>query len=414
MSRTGIFLIVMILFCIISNADYLSFEGVDNSNDFAADLFRILGRNKGNLFISPYSISSALYMTYAGARGNTAEQMKDLLNINLGPQDKDLHSNMKKIAGSLERLGISEGIELNIANSLWPQESYAFYNEYISLLGEFYSVSIFPVNYRDTEKARSGINQWVSEKTNNKISNMIPPGVLTPLTVMVLVNAVYFKATWQNEFDRDKTGEDDFFIKPDKKIRVNMMNRTDKYSYGELGNCQVLELPYADREISMFIILPQAGNSIETAAEAISAGYIKKIRQELAKYRVDVSLPRFRLSYAAGLTQVLQSMGMTDACDMGKADFTGMYDKQKAGGDNLYISDIRHKAFVEVNEEGTEAAAATSVTVARTSFQPPLEQKVFKADHPFIFMIVDNKTGAVLFIGRIENPDIQECSYEDN
>ncbi len=411
-SRIFLFLLLLmpVLLCPVLDAGDKSATAVDDNNAFAVDIFGELCRKEGNLFISPYSISSALAMTYGGAGGETATQMKDVLKLSL--PGNEVHRALSDIMQKLGRFGHEGKIRLMIANSIWPQEGYSFYSEFKELLKKYYSVNIFPVNFKDPEKVRRMINDWVSENTNGLIMDMIPPGALDPLTVMVLVNAVYFKASWDAEFDPGRTEKADFHLNSGEAVKADMMNRSGKLRYADYRGCKVLELPYSEREMSMFIVLPsEKGTGIlKKPQDLISGDFFRDMEQCMRYCRVDVSIPRFKLAYGVTLNAVLQSMGMTDAYDSNKADFTGMYDKAAAGGENLYISNVRHKAFVEVNEEGTEAAGVTSVEIKRTSAPPPMEKKRFLADRPFIFLIADNSTKSILFMGRIENPNIESSS----
>ena len=333
---------------------------VSGNNAFAFDLYSVVSSRDGNLFISPYSISSALAMTYAGARGNTAAQMADALHYDLAPEQ--LHESFS----ALSRLFNSGGktYRLSVANALWSQMGLSFLPEYISMAEKHYDAGLKEVDfvYR-TEEARSAINRWVEDKTEGKIIDLIGPGVLDPLTRLVLTNAIYFKGQWEQQFRPEQTEEAAFYLSSGKQAIVPFMHQIGTFKYAETGSTQVLELPYSGNELAMTILLPKPDSSL---AELSLSGY-------------------------------LQQLGMIDAFDDNIADFSGISDTF------LYITHVLHKAFIEVNEEGTEAAAATAVVVGTKSIRLDLP-KVFMADRPFVFLIRDVRTGSILFMGRMADP----------
>ncbi|HBK59873.1 MAG TPA: serpin family protein [Firmicutes bacterium] len=333
---------------------------VSGNNAFAFDLYSVVSSRDGNLFISPYSISSALAMTYAGARGNTAAQMADALHYDLAPEQ--LHESFS----ALSRLFNSGGktYRLSVANALWSQMGLSFLPEYISMAEKHYDAGLKEVDfvYR-TEEARSAINRWVEDKTEGKIIDLIGPGVLDPLTRLVLTNAIYFKGQWEQQFRPEQTEEAAFYLSSGKQAIVPFMHQIGTFKYAETGSTQVLELPYSGNELAMTVLLPKPDSSL---AELSLSGYLRQL-------------------------------GMIDAFDDNIADFSGISDTF------LYITHVLHKAFIEVNEEGTEAAAATAVVVGTKSIRLDLP-KVFMADRPFVFLIRDVRTGSILFMGRMADP----------
>ena len=369
---------------------------VESNSAFAINLYRQLRSREGNLFFSPYSISAALAMTYAGARGETEKQMAEVLHFSL--DQGTLHPAFAGLRRWLNQLQQAGNVTLYTANSLWPQSKYPFLREYLGLMQEYYDVSITPVDYEHApEAARQQINRWAQSRTRGKITDLVPPDLLDPLTVLVLVNAIYFKGKWGDEFDPDQTRPSRFHVSPEQTVTVPMMHQTTKAQYAEFEGLQALALPYRGETLSMLVLLPKETDGITDLEGDLSVDMLSSWRESLRQTKVRIYLPRFRMTHQFCLRKTLAAMGMIDAFVLGKADFTGM----DGGHDSLYIKDVVHKAFIEVNEEGTEAAAATAVAVARRArFEPP----TFRADHPFLFLIQENRTGTILFIGRVIDP----------
>ena len=370
---------------------------VGGNTRFALELYQKLRDREGNLFLSPYSISTALAMTYAGARENTARQMAAALHFS---QDtKQLHAAFADLAARLNAVQGKGKVKLHIANSLWPQKGYPILNEYRTLIKKYYGIEITPVDYKIArETARRMINAWVEKKTEGRIRNMIPPGVLDALTSLVLVNAIYFKGNWASQFNKTATQDESFHLSPNESVKVPMMKQERTFRYAEHENLQILELPYTGNDLSMVLLLPKGIDGIPDLEKALTSVNLEKWLNRLHDTKVSVLLPRFKMTSQFRLGETLKSMGMTDALNPNKADFSGM-----DGNRNwLYIGAVLHKAFVEVNEEGTEAAAATAVAMKRVAMPPP--PPTFRADHPFLFMIRDNGTGSILFMGRVADP----------
>ncbi len=364
---------------------------VDGGNKFALDLYQQLRTEDGNLFFSPSSISVALAMTYAGAAGETKAEMAKTLRFQM-PEDQ-LHDGMHAIQAYWTTPDKKKGIRLNLANRLWGQDSYQFLPEFLGITREIYSAELARLNFAQTEQARQTINGWVEDQTENKIMDLIPVGTINSATELVLTNAVYFHGIWTRPFKKDRTKEEAFHLTTSEKIKVPVMYRRDEYRYGEVDNVQLLELPYSDGSLSMVVLLPTEVDGLANLEAKLTFENLQRWIGCLSRRDVTVYLPKFKTTSQFEMGDTLKSLGMNTAFDPNKADLSGM-----TGGRDLFISAVIHKAFVDVNEEGTEAAAATGVIMVR-SVAP-----VFRANHPFVFMIRDNRNDAVLFMGRIQNP----------
>ncbi len=368
----------------------------DRNMAFAFDLYAELRTQPGNLFFSPYSISSALAMTYAGARGQTAEQMAHVLHFM--PDEQMVHAAFQELTRYFQDIQAEEGVALHIANALWLQQGIEVVETFPSTLETYYAAEMFQVNFQEAcEKARKRINAWVAEYTQQKIPELIPPGMLNAMTRFVLTNAIYFQGTWRQTFDEEQTRDMPFWVTPERKVTVAMMHQKTPLKYAENQDIQMLELPYTGQALSMLILLPNTKDGLAEIERRFDSCQLDSWIAALEQREVEVYLPRFKTSSSLSLSKILQNLGMTDAFSR-DADFSGIVRK---GG--LFISEVIHKAFVDVNEEGTEAAAATAV-VGLTSAAKPVPVPVFKADHPFVFFIREQKTGNPLFMGRIMNP----------
>lgn len=367
----------------------------EGNTSFALNLYGKVKEAEGNLFFSPYSISTALAMTYAGARGNTEKQMAEVLHFTLG--QKQLHPAFALLEAQLNAVQERGGIELSVANALWSQKDYVFLSEFLDLTKKHYGAGLNLVDFKTAcEAVRKKINAWVEEKTKNKIKDLIKPGILNPLTRLVLTNAIYFKGNWESQFKKTQTKEAPFWLAPGKSIKVPMMTQKQEFHYMENSNLQMLALPYVGNDLSMIVLLPKEVGGLAQIETALNVGNLITWTRLLRKGETLVFLPKFKMTSQFSLGKTLASMGMFDAFT-GKADFSGMTGKK-----DLYISSVIHKAFVDVNEEGTEAAAATAVTMKRLSMPAP--PPVFRADHPFIFLIRHNPSESILFLGRVVNP----------
>ncbi len=367
---------------------------VQGNSEFALALYHQLRTMKGNLFFSPYSVSAALAMIYAGARGNTEFQMAQVLHYLLNQEQ--LHPAFAWLQAILSALEKKGRFQLNVANSLWPQEEYPLREDFLALLKLYYGVLITAVNYGDSETARCIINTWVAEKTEGKIDELISFGMLDELNRLTVVNAIYFKSKWSNSFDQNLTCESPFWIAPDNQVQVMTMTQKQVYRYGEDVGLKILEIPYTKHNVSLVVFLPDELDGLVKFESTLSLDNLARWIRGLQMIEVEVHIPRFEMNSAFRLDDALQSMGMTEAFNH-QADFSGMTDCEK-----FFIGSVLHNAFIVVNEEGTEAAAATAIIMR--SFGYPEALPVFRADHPFVFLIRENSTGSILFLGRVVNP----------
>ncbi len=371
---------------------------VTDSNAFAFDLYHRL-TSSGNAIFSPYSIWLALVMTYGGARGTTAQQMAGVLHISQ-PGD-DIHPVLHGLDGSLPRRADNQSFRLAISNALWGQEDYPFRQEYLDLVHTNYGAGFQLADFkRDPEAARQQINAWVEKQTESRIKDLIQPGDVTALTRLILTNAIYFKASWKTQFTRGATKTDTFTLLDGGTVNVPFMNQTETFGYGDSKQMQAISLPYEGNQIAMLIVLPRPGQ-FEAVEAGLDAGQFQAMMGRIRNRKVALSLPRWKSEFTARLGQTLRDLGMVDAFDPAKADFSGM---GQEGAERLLISEAIHKAFIAVDEQGTEAAAATAV-IMRTLSGFIVEQPVkMRVDRPFLYAIYDKASGVILFLGRVVNP----------
>lgn len=370
---------------------------VNANNQLAFELYSQFNEESkdSNIFFSPYSISIALTMTYEGAKGQTAEEMQSVLHI---PEDANVRRpNFARIFNEINKK--EKKYKLSTANALWAQKDYSFLKEYTNNVEKYYGGKLTNLDFtRESEKSRQIINKWVEDQTNNKIKDLIPQGVLNAYTRLVLTNAIYFKGTWVKQFDEKDTKEEDFRIDSSNTVKVPMMRLIGdgvKFNYAETDEIQILEMPYHGEDLSMLIILPK-GNNFANIEKSITLEKLSEWKNMLNEQRVDIFIPRFKFKTKYFMAKALSDMGMPTAFGS-TADFSGM-----DGTRDLFIQNVIHQAFVEVNEEGTEAAAATGVVMGITSVGPRIP--IFRADHPFIFIIQESETGNILFLGRVSDP----------
>jgi serpin B len=369
----------------------------EDNNRFAFDLYaRLRTGQSDNLFCSPGSLSTALAMTYAGARGQTAEQMAQVLHFRL-PHEK-LHPAFGDLRRSWDVKGKERGIHLSVANRLWGQEGFHFQPGFLAATREHYGAELAQVDFaRQTEQSRQRINAWVEEQTQRKIQDLIPPGVLDTLSRLVLTNAIYLKGEWSERFRKEATQAAPFHISARQQTEVPLMHRQDDFRYWAGDGLKALELPYGKGDVAMLVLLPDEVEGLSALEARLTTENLARWQSGLRKQEVRVYLPRFKLTSQFQLAGTLKAMGMTRAFTPGEADLSGMSSEAE-----LYLSAVIHQAFVDVNEEGTEAAAATGIAVkAVAAIAEPAE---FRADHPFVFLIWDNRTGSILFLGRLVNP----------
>jgi serpin B len=373
---------------------------VEGNSAFAFELYQALKGKEGNLFYSPYSISLALAMTYAGANGETAQQMAATLQFLL--EQERLHPAFNWLDAELASRGQGaqgkDGKEfrLNIVNAIWGQKDYEFLPAFLDVLAENYGAGLRILDFvTETEKSRLAINDWVSDQTESRIKDLIPQGAIDAMTRLVLTNAIYFNAAWKYPFNEKLTANSPFYLLDGGQVTVPMMKQTESFGYTKGKGYQAIELPYDGDELSMVILLPASGN-FEAFEEGLQAQKVSDIISGLQPTEVALTMPQFEFDSDFSLKDTLAGMGMPIAFS-GAADFSGM-----TGNRDLCISEVIHKAFVAVDETGTEAAAATAVIMRLTAVpEHPAEVTI---DRPFIFLIRDIETGAILFVGRVLNP----------
>jgi serpin B len=368
------------------------------NNELALGVYGELRQEPGNLVFSPYSISTALAMTLGGARGETEAQIVRALRFSAAPQK--LHKAFAALQALVNGVQERGDVRLLVANALWPQERYALLEEYLSLVEQCYGAAVTPLDYQGAaEAARHTINSWVESKTEDKIKELIAPDVLGELTRLVLVGAIYFKGDWAYQFDPGLTRDLPFWLSPEEKVEVPMMSQTEELLYAEPRGLQVLALPYVGGELSMVVLLPSSKRGIELLEKSMTATKLLKWMDDLESREVNVLFPRFLLRFGCELSAALKALGMTDAFDGDLADFSGIDGREHW----LSLSAAIHQAFIDVKEEGTEAAAATGMAFLAAGM-PDEQPAMFRADHPFIFIIRENSTGSILFLGRVVNP----------
>ncbi len=380
-------------------------EYVNSSNEFSFDMYRQLINGTDNVFFSPYSIAIALGMAYEGARGETAAEILSV--IELPADDIERRAMIRSLQSQLNPGGTS--YELSTANAYWLKQGEDLNDLYQDTIENHYLAGGQELDFAgDPSGSADTINSWVEGETNDRIKDLISPGVITPLTYLILTNAIYFKANWKWQFDEEATEEQDFYLSSGGTKSVDLMNICDEeidMNYAENSDVQMLQLPYKDEELSMYILLPK-GDDISTMESIIDREYLNDLKSEMYGEWVDIYLPRFKFELKYKLNEDLKEMGMPLAFDEVNADFSGI---KENGDDDLYISEVIHQSFVEVNEEGTEAAAATAVVmqeyggIGGGDEPEPIE---FRADHPFIFLIEHKETGQVLFMGKVEDPSV--------
>jgi serpin B len=372
-------------------------EVVEATNQFALDLYAQVREEDGNLFLSPYSVAAALSMTYAGAAGVTAEEMAQVLHATGNDR---WHEAFGALQSSLDRGAALGGYELSSANRLWGQEDCSFLDSFLDVTGECYGAELGRLDFsHDPEGSRLTINDWVADQTRDKIVDLLGPGDVTALTRLILTNAIYFKGTWLWEFDSELTQDYPFITGPTGTVTVPLMQGEAEFGYAESENLQVLAMPYASGDVSMIVLLPRGQDGLAQLEAQLTYVNLESWLASLEETDVIVGLPRFTVAWKDRLEEALADMGMSSAF-RSSADFSGM-----TGQRDLFVSGVVHQAHAEVNEQGTEAAAATAVVMEWIVSDPddPGPPR-FVADHPFLFLIYDHVTGGILFMGRVVNP----------
>lgn len=370
---------------------------VENNNQFTFELFSDLNTAKDNIFLSPFSVSSALAMTYEGARNKTRTEMADVLHF---PEDaKIVNGNFKNLISDTQKSTNPKFYLLNIANSIWTQNDYKFLHSFFTSIQEYYDAKIETVNFKtneDREFARKKINNWIAEKTNDKIKNLLDKTSLDRDTKMVLVNAVYFLAKWDKLFNKKLTKSDTFFGLQ-KNTNKDFMHTKKRMKYSENKGIRMAEIPYKNNRASMVIIMPDTSLNYNDFVKNLSFNSYKKLYKKGKYLNVNLTLPKFKIEYKNDLARTLYNAGMHRAFT-NRADFSGMTCKKE-----LRIDKVIHQTYINIDESGTEASAATAVVMKRITSVNPRDIVDFEVDHPFVFLIKDNITGSILFIGQLVN-----------
>ena len=388
-------------------------HAVSGANQFATDLYSLLaGRQAGDIVFSPNGVMLALAMAFAGARGETAAEMASTLRLQISPERT--HEAFR----TLQATTLANDVELRIANRLWCQTGYHFLAEYLSLTERYYGSRVADVDFRShAEDARRQINEWIEQQTAGKIKDMVAPRTFNEMTRLVLTNAMYFLGGWQDEFDETSTKTAPFWSKPGEEHSVQMMHQTDLFRYGDFDDLQVIEMPYRylmqderlrkdatnrATALAMTFLLPRTIDGlsiIEAALSPLTLGQWTTLRL----HQVNVAIPKFRIESGFQMGEALRSMGMEKAFSVQEADFSGISDDPEG----LFIGEVVHKAFIDVNEKGTEAAAATAMVMVGGCAIPTDPSKEFRADHPFLFLIRDRNTRMIHFMGRVTGKSCQ-------
>lgn len=365
---------------------------INSLNDFSFNFYKHISLSEeDNIFFSPYSIFVALSMAYEGAKENTSYEMQNVLNVL--QNDSVTLGTFGKVYNLLNQN--QRGYTISTANAFWAHKDYRFLKDYLYLLKNYYMAEANELDFAKNVEAAETINNWIEEKTHDKIKDMIDASMLSEMTKLVLTNAIYFKGFWANPFDPDNTFENDFELLSKNTVNVEMMSQESDFNYTETDDLQILELDYAGNDLSMIVVLPKE-NNISVAESAINIQNLSNWKNDFYQLEINVEIPKFKFEKKYILNDLLKEMGIIDAFLPGVADFSGM-----DGTRYLYLGTALHQSFIDVNEEGTEAAAATAIVMEATAIP---EYKEFIADHPFIFLIQHKETGAILFMGKVLDP----------
>jgi serine protease inhibitor len=397
------------------NANVVSL--VESCNSFAMSLYSRIPRSQDNIIFSPSSLSFALAMTLAGANGKTADEIASVLGLSMSADC--LHEAFRKLRTET-RTG---GCELRIASRLWAQQGYKFVDDFLATTESCYGATLGTIDFlNDPDQARNEINNWIETATEKRIREIIGPGMLNEDVRLLLTNAIYFLGTWEDEFDKERTSDSPFFVSPSQSVTVPMMEQTNRFRYGEFNVFQVLEMPYRSRitewrmddefgymksvevpgggsDFTMCIVLPKLGTNLAKLESGLNNSTLQQWTT-LRTCDVHVSIPRFRIETGLEMAQLLQKLGMKKAFSQTHADFSNITHDPEG----LFVGSVIHKAFVDVNEKGTEAAAATAIMMALGCAMEPKPPKKFRADRPFLFFIRDRRTKLIHFMGRVTNP----------
>lgn len=376
---------------------------VDGQNTLALDLYKRLGKKGGNLFFSPLSISIALSMTYTGAHGKTASQMHKGLHLGVSPDQ--VPAAFSALIKEIQPPADKKPYQLTLANKIFVQQGHPVLPSFKKTLQIFYGCAAENVNFKQRKKAADKINRWVAKNTQDKIKKIVSPSMFDDLSRLVLANAIYFKGKWKYLFKKGRTQPRTFYLNPTSQIKVDTMYQKARFRHGRTSEAQILEMVYQGGDLSLVIVLPHKKDGLAALEKRLSVEQIKKWISKTRRGKLKVYLPKFKLRWGRSIKKDLIEMGMPAPFSQPAADFRHINGHPGSSASGLYISDVLHKAFVEINEEGTEAAAATAVHMRAKGIglRPP-KIPVFRADHPFLFFIRHKKTGSILFVGRLTDP----------
>lgn len=377
---------------------YTNDSVVNAMNNFSFNLYNKLFSNEENVFYSPYSVFTALAMTYEGAVGDTALDMAKVLGI---PNNNE--TVLKTIKSLYEYLNQNDFYNISTANALWIRENFKLLESYIDTIVNYYGGEASEIDFSNPEEASEIINLWVENHTNGLIEDLVPPNAIDPFyTYLILTNAIHFKGTWETRFEVDNTTNRSFYLPDGEEIKVptmSIVNTNNTFNYTETDELQLLELPYTGKDMSMIILLPKNGYNLSTVRNSFNNENLSSWQESFNETELDIYLPKFKIETTYGMVDYLQVLGMNKPFS-DSADFSNITDEA-----DLFISDVIHKAYIEVDEEGTEAAAATAVIMATTSVDPNQPERIeFRADQPFTFLIQQKTTGNILFMGNVINP----------
>lgn len=368
---------------------------IQSDNQFGMELFQKINETDTegkNIMISPMSVSLALAMAYNGAEGTTREQMEDMLHkLNLTPDE--INQSYKTLVDALQSHDVK--VDIDIANGIFYHEDFSVKSDFLNTNKEYYDAEIDALDFGNSKKTLETINGWVKNKTRNKIESIL--NSISPYDVMVLVNAVYFNAEWTYRFEKNNTANRVFFYEDGSSSNIPTMMIEEKFNYYQDSQFEMLELPYGGGKFSMLVLLPNEGYSVNQLIKTLTPDNINLWVANMSEYEKKVFLPKFEFKYENTINEELESLGMTDAFNVQKANFKGINEDQQ-----IYISEVKHKSYIKVDEKGTEAAAVTSATFTTTAVGPG---EIFAADHPFVFAIKEKDTNAILFIGKVLNPE---------
>ena len=390
------FFLIVLALSFSSLAFSQSNKAADASNQFGFNLYKFTSKEKDkeNIFFSPFSIEVALAMTTAGAKKETLKQMLTVLHL-----DSNYHSEFKALLSQLKE---NKNFELFIANRIWGQSGNPYYPDFLNLLRKNYNADLVSMNFKgEPDPSRIKINEWVQEQTKDKIKDLLSPGLITASTDLVLTNAMYFKGSWVYSFDKENTKDGEFQVSTTQKKLIPFMHLKKGFGYTENSELQYLQLPYKGDQLVMDIILPKPEVQLSSIEQKLSTQFFTDLTKQAFPQEVYLSLPKFKAESELKLAETLKTLGMPLAFNREMANFEGI--RKLNPTERLYISAVVHKAFVDVNEEGTEAAAATAVVVDYALSSPP-PPKIFKANRPFLFFIRHLKSNTILFMGRYSQP----------